>query len=135
MMLSDTLQIAAAGLKAQSDRLRVVAENLANADATGRTPDELPYRRKLVTFRNVLDRQLGIEVVKVVERGYDNSDFNLRFDPNHPAADAGGYVKYPNVNPIVELMDMREARRGYEANLSVVEVTRTMLQRTLDILR
>lgn len=134
-MLSDTLKIAAAGMKAQGDRLRVVAENIANADATAAAPGEEPYRRKVVIFKNVLDKELGVETVKVVKRTHDMSEFNRKYDPTHPAADEQGYVLYPNVNTIVEMMDMREARRGYEANLNVVEVSKSMLARTLDLLR
>lgn len=135
MPLSDTLAIASAGMKAQGDRLRVVAENIANADATGKTPNDLPYRRKVVIFQNALDKELGVSTVKVSERKSDMSAFNKKYDPSHPAADAQGYVLYPNVNPIVEMMDMREARRGYEANLNVVEMSKSMLSRTIDLLR
>lgn len=135
MPLSDTLQIAAAGMKAQDDRLRIVAENIANANATAQVPGGEPYRRKVVTFQNVLDKELGIETVKVVRRGTDPSDFNRKFDPNHPAADAQGYVLYPNVNTIVEMMDMQEARRTYEANLNVVQVSKAMLAQTVDLLK
>lgn len=135
MILSDTLFIAASGLQAQGQRLQTVAENIANSDSTGRAPDELPYRRKTISFKNVLDEQLGVEKVTVGRRGTDKSEFPMKYMPGHPAANADGYVKMPNVNTIVEMMDMREARRGYEANLSVVESTRAMLQRTLDILR
>ena len=135
MPLSDTLQIAAAGMKAQDDRLRIIAENLANADSTASTPGGLPYRRKTITFQNVLDKQLGIETVKIAKRGYDTSDFQKKFDPNHPAADEQGYVLYPNVSSVVEMVDMQEARRSYEANLNVVEVSKSMLAQTIDLLR
>ena len=135
MQLSDTLKIAASGMKAQGDRLRVVAENIANADSTSATPGGEPYRRKVVMFQNVLDRELGIESVKVVKRTHDQSDFKKKFDPSHPAADEQGYVLYPNVNTIVEMMDMREARRGYEANLNMIEISKSMLTRTIDLLR
>lgn len=135
MDLMDTLHIAGAGMKVQDDRLRVVAENIANADATAQTPEADPYRRKVVTFQNVLDKELGIETVKVIKRGYDNSDFQRKFDPSHPAADDQGYVKHPNVNTIVEMMDMQEARRSYEANLNVVQVSKAMLNQTLELLR
>lgn len=135
MPLSDTLKIAAAGMKAQDDRLRVVAENLANADSTGVTPGAEPYRRKTVTFKNTLNKELGIETVKVSKRGYDPSDFVRKFDPSHPAANEQGYVLYPNVNTIVEMMDMQEARRSYEANLNVVQVSKTMLAQTIELLR
>lgn len=134
MYLSDTLLIAGAGMRAQSDRLRVVAENIANVDATGRTPDELPYRRKIVTFQNVMDKQLGVPTVRV-SRGYDPSDFRMKYSPGHPAANEQGYILTANVESMVEMMDMREARRAYEANLSVVETGRAMLQRTLNIIQ
>lgn len=135
MQLSDTMAIASAGMKVQGDRLRVVAENLANADSTGRTPTEQPYRRKVIVFKNALDKELGAETVQVSKRTFDMSDFRKKFEPNHPAADAQGYVQYPNVNTIVEMMDMREARRAYEANLNVIEVSKSMLSRTIDMLR
>ncbi|MDX2073558.1 MAG: flagellar basal body rod protein FlgC [Alphaproteobacteria bacterium] len=135
MQLTDSLKIAAAGMRAQGDRLRVVAENIANADSTATTPGGEPYRRKTVVFQNVLDKELGIETVRVAKRGTDNSDFNKKFEPYHPAADAEGYVLYPNVNTIIETIDMKEARRAYEANLGVVEVSKAMVARTLDLLR
>ena len=135
MQLSDSLSIAASGMKAQGDRLRVVAENIANADSTGKSPNEDPYRRKLVVFKNALDKELGVSTVKISDRTFDKSDFRLKYDPTHPAADEKGYVKYPNVNSIVEMMDMREARRGYEANLNIIEISKSMLTRTLDLLR
>jgi flagellar basal-body rod protein FlgC len=135
MPLSDTMQIAAAGMKAQDDRLRIIAENLANADSTGEAPGVEPYRRKTVQFKNVLDKELGMEVVKISKRGYDTSDFRKKFDPSHPAADQDGYVLYPNVDPIIEMMDMQEARRTYEANLNVVQVSKAMLAQTIDLLR
>lgn len=135
MQLSDTLKISAAGMKAQGDRLRIVAENIANADSTSETAGGDPYRRKTVQFKNVLDREMGLETVKVVRRGYDQSDFRKKYDPSHPAADKQGYVLLPNVSTLVEMIDMREARRGYEANLNVIEVSKAMLTRTLELLR
>lgn len=135
MQLSDSLAIASAGMKAQGDRLRIVAENIANADATGTSPGAEPYRRKTVQFKNALDKELGIETVKVSKRGYDMSDFRMKYDPSHPAADEKGYIMLPNVSTIVEMMDMREARRGYEANMNVIEVSKSMLSRTLELLR
>jgi flagellar basal-body rod protein FlgC len=134
-MLGDTLKIAAAGMKAQGDRLRMVAENIANADSTSTVPGGDPYRRKVITFKNVLDKELGADMVQIDKRGYDMSKFVKKYDPTHPAADEQGYVLFPNVNSIVEMMDMREARRGYEANLNVIEVSKAMLARTLDLLR
>ena len=130
-----SLKIAATGLHAQSARMRVIAENLANADSAGKTPGEDPYRRKIPTFKAVMDDELGATKVEIGRIAYDQSDFTSRFEPGHPAADATGYVRYPNVNSLIETMDMREAQRSYEANLNVVTVTRSMLGRTLDILR
>src|SRR4051812_29722524 len=135
MQLADSLGIAAAGMKAQGDRLRTVSENIANADSTATSPNEEPYRRKVVLFQNVLDKELGIDTVKVTKRSMDMSEFRKKYDPSHPAADAQGYVLYPNVNTIVEMMDMREARRGYEANLNVVEVSKAMLSQTIGLLK
>jgi len=133
--LTDTLAISAAGMQAQGERLRIVAENLANAESTASTPGGDPYRRKTITFQNVLDKQSGMETVKVVKRGVDMSPFEKKYDPAHPAADAQGYVEYPNVNPIIETMDMREARRGYEANMDMVEVSKAMLTQTISLLQ
>lgn len=130
-----SIRIAATGLHAQTARMRIIAENLANADSAGKTPGEDPYRRKIPTFTSTLDQELGGEVVKIGRIAYDQSDFNERFEPGHPAADANGYVKYPNVNTLIETMDMRQAQRSYEANLNVVTVTRQMLGSTLDVLK
>lgn len=130
-----SLKIAATGLHAQSARMRVIAENLANADSAGKTPGEDPYRRKIPTFKAVMDKELGATKVEIGRIAYDQSDFTSKFEPGHPAADAAGYVRYPNVNSLIETMDMREAQRSYEANLNVVTVTRQMLGSTLDILR
>jgi flagellar basal-body rod protein FlgC len=135
MNLEASLAIASAGMTAQSIRLRVVAENLANVDSTASQPGGDPYRRKLVTFENRLDRALGIERVAVRRYTTDPSPFELRYEPGHPAADARGYVKYPNVDPLIELVDMREAQRGYEANLGTSAIAKDLLQRTIDLLR
>jgi len=132
---SETLQIAAAGLRAQASRMRVIAENVANADSTGRTPDADPYRRQIPVFDAVMDRELGARVVRMDEVRPDQSEFKLSYEPGHPAANAEGYVKYPNVSSLIEMMDMRDAQRTYEANLTMVEGTRRMLERTLDLLR
>jgi len=135
MDLDRALRISAAGMQAQSTRLRVVAENIANSDSTGQSPGADPYRRKTVTFGTQLDRAAGVDTVRVRRIGKDNSDFPLSHDPSHPAADANGYVKKPNVDDLVETMDMKEAQRSYSANLSVLEVTRGMLSRTIQALR
>ena len=129
MDISRALDISSAGMDAQTSRLRVIAENLANEDTTD------PYRRKTVTFAETLDPALGTPTVSVKKIGTDMSDFTLKYDPSHPAANAQGYVKMPNVNSFVELMDMREAERSYSANLNVMQVTRSMLTRTIDLLK
>ncbi len=135
MDLTTSLEIASSGMRAQSTRLRVIAENLANASSIGQTPDELPYRRQVVTFRNMFDGALGASRVEVARITRDTGEFVRRFEPGHPSADQAGYVRYPNVNSLIEMMDMREAQRSYEANLSVVETSRTMLQGVVDLLR
>ncbi|HVI87221.1 MAG TPA: flagellar basal body rod protein FlgC [Dongiaceae bacterium] len=135
MDLNDSLFIAAAGMRAQGERLRVISENLANADSVGERQGADPYRRKTVSFKNTLDKELGIPTVQVAKVGVDQSDFRKKYDPGNPAADKSGYVSLPNVNTLIELTDMREAERSYEANLKTIEAARTMLQRTVDILR
>ena len=135
MDLNDSLFIAAAGMRAQGERLRVISENLANADSVGERQGADPYRRKTVSFKNTLDKELGIPTVQVAKVGVDQSDFRKKYDPGNPAADKNGYVSLPNVNTLIELTDMREAERSYEANLKTIEAARTMLQRTVDILR
>ena len=135
MDLLKAMEIAAAGMKSQGARMRVISENMANAETTGKTKGELPYRRQLVTFKNIVDRLTKTKHVEVDKIVQDGSDFRLKYDPSHPAADKNGYVKLPNVNPLVEIMDMREAQRSYEANLGVIEMARSMLIRTIDLLR
>jgi flagellar basal-body rod protein FlgC len=133
--LSKVMLVSAAGMQAQTMRLRTISENLANADSLGETPGSDPYQRKLVTFKNVFDKALGASKVIVDKVTQDPSEFQKRFDPQHPAADKDGYVLTPNVNSLIELMDMRQAQRSYEANLSVIEVSKSMIARTLDLLR
>ncbi|MDA8249453.1 MAG: flagellar basal body rod protein FlgC [Rhodospirillales bacterium] len=135
MDLTRALDISAAGMAAQTGRLRVIAENLANQDTTGSTPGADPYRRKTVTFANRMDRALGVATVQLSQVGRDAGAFPRRYDPGHPAADAQGYVRAPNVNDFVELMDMREADRSYDANLAVLQTTRGMLVRTIGLLK
>lgn len=135
MDFNSTMGLSAKGMAAQSTRLRVIAENVANSATTGSSPGADPYRRKTVVFANVLDRSLGGEAVKVKGINPDASAFPTRFDPANPAADAAGYVKTPNVNSFVEIMDMKEAQRSYTANLNVMETTRGMMSRTVDMLR
>ncbi len=133
--LFNAQRIAVAGMKAQGMRLRVLAENMANADTLPATPGAAPYRRKVVTFRNVLDRELGVRTVRVDKVRSDPSGFVRRFEPQHPAADADGYVLAPNVDPMIELADMREALRSYEAGLNVIRAAKDMLKRASDMLR
>jgi flagellar basal-body rod protein FlgC len=130
-----SLAIAAAGMRVQSGRMRVISENIANADSTAATTGGDPYRRRIVTFHEQLDDTMGVRVVGLGPVATDSSDFHTKFEPGHPAADANGLVKYPNVNTIVEMTDMREAQRSYDANINIITATRTMIQRTLDILR
>ena len=130
-----SLMIAASGLRAQQGRMRVLAENIANADSTAATPGGDPYRRKVPTFISHFDRAIGAQVVKLGRIERDPSEFRTRYEPGNPAADARGYVKLPNVNDLIETVDMREAHRSYEANLNVITATRAMIVRTLDILR
>ncbi len=128
-------RIAVFGLKAQAERLRVVSQNLSNADSVAETAGSDPYRRRVISFKSVMDRELDTDVVKTGRVREDMSPFGREYDPGHPAADADGYVTTANVNPMVELMDMREAQRSYEANLNVIKVTREMTDGTIDLLR
>ena len=135
MDLTSAMTIAAAGMKVQSARLRVTAENLANAESTALAPGGDPFRRKTISFAERRDRATGLELVDVRRYGVDRGDFELRYQPGHPAADEAGYVKFPNVNPLIELSDMREAQRSYEANLNALQLARQMIGRMLDLLR
>jgi len=129
-----SIAVAASGLRAQAGRMRVISENIANADSTGQTPGADAYRRKIPTFRSEVDRALSADVVSLGRVRTDPSDFRKVYEPGHPAADANGYVNYPNVNPLVEMTDMRDAQRSYEANLNVITASRRMLERTIAIL-
>jgi flagellar basal-body rod protein FlgC len=135
MDLGKALTISAGGMNAQTERLRVIAENLANQDSTGSFPGSTPYRRKTTVFENVLDRSTGTETVKVKAVVPDRSEFPQKFDPSNPAANPQGYVSQPNVNSFVEMMDMREAERSYSANLNVMQASRSMLTRVIDLLK
>lgn len=130
-----TLRISASGMKAQGTRLRVISENVANADSLPTQPGALPYRRQVVTFRNQLDQAIGVSTVRVDRIKSDNSEFQQRYDPSHPAADANGYVLAPNISTLVEMTDMREAQRSYEANLNVIKSSKSMLQDTIGLMR
>ena len=135
MDLMESLMISAAGMRVQGERLRVISENIANVDSVSEVPGGDPYRRKTITFQNALDREMGVDLVKVKKVGLDPSEFTRKYDPSNPAADKSGYVKLPNVNSLIEMNDMREAQRSYEANLKVIEVARGMLTRTIDLIR
>jgi len=130
-----SLAIAASGLRAQAGRMRIISENIANADSTAQRNGADPYRRKIATFRSELDRTLDAQVVKLGRVRTDPSEFRSKYQPGHPAADASGNVKYPNVNALIEMTDMRDAQRSYQANLNVVTATRRMIQRTLELLK
>jgi flagellar basal-body rod protein FlgC len=130
-----SIAIAASGMRAQAGRMRIISENIANAESTASSPGGDPYRRRIVTFRDVVDREIGAHLVKLGQTATDTSAFRVRREPDNPMADAKGEVKYPNVNPLVEITDFRDAQRSYEANINVISSTRRMLQRTIDILK
>ena len=130
-----SIAVAASGLKAQSGRMRIIAENIANSDSTASTPGAEPYRRKVATFKNEMDKELGVPLVALGRVQTDPSEFRIKHEPGHPNADENGNVKYPNVNALVEMTDLREAQRSYEANINVISASRRMIQRTLDILK
>jgi flagellar basal-body rod protein FlgC len=133
--LQASLRIAGAGLEAQSARLRVVSENMANAESTGTTPGADPFARKTITFQGEMDRAVGAQLVHVKDIGTDRTPFRVEHDPGNPAADKDGFVKMPNVNVLVEMADMREANRSYEANLQVIKQTRDLVSMTIDLLK
>lgn len=130
-----TMRVSGSGLRVQGERLRVIAQNIANANSLATDPNGKPYRRKVITFRNEFDKALGLDTVHANKVRPDMSAFGKRFDPNHPAADADGYVLTPNVNTLIEMTDMREAQRSYEANLNVIKSSKQMLNSAIDMLR
>jgi flagellar basal-body rod protein FlgC len=133
--LLKTFQISSAGMQVQGSRLRVISQNIANADSLPQDPNGKPYRRQIITFKNELDRSIGLDTVRVNKVKPDMSDFGKRYEPSHPAADADGYVLTPNVSRLVEMSDMREAQRSYEANMQVIKSSRSMLMGTIELLR
>lgn len=135
MDLLTAMDISASGMKAQTARIKVISENLANAESGPSKPGADPYRRKTISFKNVLDHETNARYVKVGGYGQDQAPFRVKFDPSNPLADKEGYVKLPNVNSLIEMADMREAQRSYEANLSMIETSRSMLRSTLDLLK
>ena len=130
-----SIAIAASGMRAQAGRMRIISENIANSESTASSPGGDPYRRRIVTFRDEVNRELDVHMVKLGQVQTDTSAFRTRHEPDNPMADAKGEVKYPNVNALVEITDFRDAQRSYEANINVISSTRRMLQRTLDILK
>jgi flagellar basal-body rod protein FlgC len=135
MDFAQSMLIAASGMRTQSDRMRVIAENIANANSTASVAGGDPYRRRIATVNSTFDRDLNATLVAPGKPQADMSDFRKQYDPGNPAADKSGYVKLPNVNSLVEMMDMREAQRSYEADLTVMDATKSMLARTVDLLR
>ena len=135
MDLIDSVHISAAGMGAQSARLKVVAQNVANAESIGRRDGTDPYRRQTINFKEVMDKESGIKMVQPQKVGVDRSDFDRRYEPANPQADAQGFVSYPNVNPMLEMVDMREARRGYEANLNMIDASKSMYAQTINLLK
>jgi len=134
--LYSAMKISAHGMRAQSERVRVISENMANANTAAPTPEEEPYTRQFITFKNVMDRELGNKTVEVDKIEQDRrKPYPVKFMPDHPGADESGYVKMPNVNALVETVDMQEAQRSYEANLGMIEHSRNMIMQTIDILR
>lgn len=134
MDFSKSMAVIASGMRAQSARMKIIAENIANANSTATTPGGDPYRRKIATVTSDFDRELGANLVQAGKPITDNSDFRTRYDPGNPNADTRGYVKLPNVDGLVEIMDMREAQRSYEADLTAMDATKSMLARTVDLL-
>ena len=134
MEFSNSMTIAASGMRVQSDRMKVIAENIANADSTSPTPGGDPYRRKVSTVTTDFDRELGVSLVKSGKTVEDKSDFRSQYDPGNPNADKQGYVKLPNVDPLIEIMDTREAQRSYEADLTVMTSTKEMMSQAVGLL-
>lgn len=135
MDFSKSMSVAASGMRAQTERMKIIAENIANANSTSPTKGGDPYRRQIATITSSFDRELETSVVQAGKPLPDKSDFKSQYDPGNPNADAQGYVKLPNVDSLVEIMDMREAQRSYEADLTVMDSTKQMLAKTVDLLK
>jgi flagellar basal-body rod protein FlgC len=134
MDFSKSMSVAASGMRAQTERMKIISENIANANSTSPTKGGDPYRRKIATLSTDFDRELGASLVNAGKPLPDKSDFRNQYDPGNPNADGQGYVKLPNVDSLVEIMDMREAQRSYEADLSVMDSTKQMMAKTVDLL-
>ncbi|TAH37584.1 MAG: flagellar basal body rod protein FlgC [Alphaproteobacteria bacterium] len=135
MDLSKAMDISASGLRAQGARIKVISENMANSESGPSRPGGEPYKRKTISFKAQVDKASGAEMVKVSGYGQDKTPPRMKFDPANPMADPDGYVPMPNINPVIEMTDMREAQRSYEANLSMIETSRSMIRSTLDLLK
>jgi len=135
MNVLKSMMVAAAGMRAQGARMRVIAQNMANANSTPNGPGETPYRRQVPSFENVMNRELGMQTVQMTKTVSDKAPFRKKFDPGHPAADEMGYIQLPNVNSLIEMMDMREAQQSYEANMNMIKSAQKMLTSTIDLLR
>jgi flagellar basal-body rod protein FlgC len=135
MDFSASMAIAASGMRVQTDRMKVISENIANADSTSQVPGGDPYRRKVPTVTKKFDDELGVNLVESGRTVTDKSEFRSQYDPGNPNADKQGYVKLPNVDPLIEILDMREAQRSYEADLTVMDTTKQMLAKTVDLLK
>jgi len=135
MELIKSMFVSASGMRVQGERSRMIAENVANASSVPQTPGQQPYRRKIITFKGELDRELGAKLVTINKRTFDRSPFGARYDPGHPGANADGYIALPNVNGLIEAIDMKEAQRTYEANLNMIETAQAMINRTIELIR
>lgn len=133
--LSTSTDIAVSGMRAQAKRLRIVSENLANADSVSTKAGGKPYQRQIVTFKSTLDKEIGADIVKADKVVKDKADFNRKYNPTHPAAGPDGYILTPNVNPLVEMMDMKEAQRSYDANLNIIKTSKDMMSKTIDLIK
>ena len=132
--INAAVSAAASGMRAQTIRMRLAAENVANANSSGANPNEEPFRRRIPLLESTT-LTTGAEGVRVAGSVMDMTPFREEYNPSHPAADSRGYVRLPNVDTLVEMMDMREATRAYEANLNMIDAARTMTSRALDLLR
>ena len=133
--LEASIKISSSGMQAQSQRLKVISQNIANSNVTGKTPNENPYRRKIIFFKNVYDQKLDTKILKVNSIQEDQSEFTLKYEPNHPAADNRGMVKYPNVNIIIETVDSKEAQRTFDANVNSLEIAKSNQNKILELMR
>ncbi len=133
--LEASIKISSSGMQSQSQRLKVISQNIANSNVTGKTPDENPYRRKIIFFKNVYDPKLDTKILKVNSIQEDQSEFTLKYEPNHPAADNRGMVKYPNVNIIIETVDSKEAQRTFDANVNSLEIAKSNQNKILELMR